>query len=725
MKISSRLNLAVWVPSILALVVMVVLLFSSLEIQNTQKNGDTVREIRSSLTELNHLIFSYILNPEDPLKARFVAEYAALSRLIDSTSPQNQEQKLLLADIRQSSIAMNNLFIRLVSNSGISNETDSLIKMLLLSSYDADTRAAQLRALIDDGIRATEVRTFWLIFLALALAVVPLSLILFRTRRRITSSLSNLNKGAAIVGSGNLNFSIEEKSQDELGDLSRAFNHMTANLKTVTASKDDLEREFEHSRKLELELSQSIQLLNAHMDNSPLAVIEFDSQFRVIRWSKGAERTFGWTAGETLGRFISQIKWVYEADAELVNQVSSEFLSGQKPVRLNVNRNYRKDGSLIWCEWYNSSIYDSATNLTSVLSLVLDITQRKEAEEKLKDSEALFFSAFHASPAAMTIASLPEGRWVEVNDSFLHLVGYTRDEVIGHTSDELAIFEAAETRRIVSNLHDRSSLQNFELPLRTKLGTILTVLSSSEKISLNGRDHFMSNIIDFTERKKAEQLKDEFIGLVSHEIRTPLTILMGAIGVAMTEGITPEDSRHILRDAMDGAESLNHIVNNLIELSRYQSNRLSIVKETLDLVKELTLLVDSERVHMQKHHLEVDIPPALQSVSADKVKLELILVNLLSNAVKYSAQGTTIRVSARKTGAFLTISVSDQGVGIPLEKQSMLFQPFERLDNADATIKGLGLGLLVCKRLVEIHGGAIWVESEPGRGSIFSFTLPL
>jgi signal transduction histidine kinase len=235
----------------------------------------------------------------------------------------------------------------------------------------------------------------------------------------------------------------------------------------------------------------------------------------------------------------------------------------------------------------------------------------------------------------------------------------------------------------------------------------------------------MSNIIDFTERKKAEQLKDEFIGLVSHEIRTPLTILMGAIGVAMTEGITPEDSRHILRDAMDGAESLNHIVNNLIELSRYQSNRLSIVKETLDLVKELTLLVDSERVHMQKHHLEVDIPPALQSVSADKVKLELILVNLLSNAVKYSAQGTTIRVSARKTGAFLTISVSDQGVGIPLEKQSMLFQPFERLDNADATIKGLGLGLLVCKRLVEIHGGAIWVESEPGRGSIFKFTLPL
>jgi signal transduction histidine kinase len=234
----------------------------------------------------------------------------------------------------------------------------------------------------------------------------------------------------------------------------------------------------------------------------------------------------------------------------------------------------------------------------------------------------------------------------------------------------------------------------------------------------------MTTFVDFTERKKAEQLKDEFIGLVSHEIRTPLTILMGAVGVAMTEGISPEDMRSLLNDAMDGAESLNHIVNNLIELSRYQSNRLSIVKEPLGLVEEVHFLIDVERVHLHNHRLSVDIPAGLK-VTADKIKLELILGNLISNAIKYSGEGTIIHISAARKDNFVRISVADQGVGIPPEKRAQLFQPFERLDNAGATIKGLGLGLLVCKRLVEAHNGTIWVESEPGKGSVFSFTLPV
>jgi PAS domain S-box-containing protein len=325
----------------------------------------------------------------------------------------------------------------------------------------------------------------------------------------------------------------------------------------------------------------------------------------------------------------------------------------------------------------------------------------------------------------MTISSLPEGKWVEVNDSFLNLVEYSRQEIIDHTADELKIFDSNENTRIMGNLMERSSLQNFELKVNTKSGKALTVLSSNEKISINGKDHFMTTLIDFTERKKAEQLKDEFIGLVSHEIRTPLTILMGAIGVAMSEGISAEDTHSVLHDAMDGAESLNLIVNNLIELSRYQSNRLEIIKEPLDLIKALQLLVDIERVHIHKHHLVIDIPPELSTVFADKVRLELILTNLLSNAVKYSAEGSEIRVLARKKERFLMVSIIDHGMGIPTNKQSLLFQPFERLDNAGTMIKGLGLGLLVCKRLVEAHGGTIWLESEPGHGSTFSFTIPV
>jgi PAS domain S-box-containing protein len=138
-------------------------------------------------------------------------------------------------------------------------------------------------------------------------------------------------------------------------------------------------------RKLTQEtLTRVVQQLNAHMDNSPLAVIEFDPEFRIIRWSKEAERMFGWTSQEIQGKTISEMKWVYKDDVELVKGVSNKLKYNQTPASLNVNRNYRKDGIVIDCEWYNSSIYNSEGKLTSVLSLVLDVSQRNKAEKEIQ-----------------------------------------------------------------------------------------------------------------------------------------------------------------------------------------------------------------------------------------------------------------------------------------------------------------------------------------------------
>ena len=136
--------------------------------------------------------------------------------------------------------------------------------LLLSKSYEADTDAALLRRLVDDGIRITEIRTTGLIFLVMVLATVPLTIVLARTRGGIVSSLSNLSKGAAVIGSGNLDYTIDEKKNDEIGDLSRAFNRMTADLKTVTASKEDLEREIDERKKAEEALKRS----NAELESS-------------------------------------------------------------------------------------------------------------------------------------------------------------------------------------------------------------------------------------------------------------------------------------------------------------------------------------------------------------------------------------------------------------------------------------------------------------------------
>jgi PAS domain S-box-containing protein len=140
-------------------------------------------------------------------------------------------------------------------------------------------------------------------------------------------------------------------------------------------------------------LAAAKQRLDAHMDNSPLAVIEFDPEFRVIRWSREAERVFGWTAREVTGRAIAELRWVYEDDVETVRQVSADMLEGRRPRNVSVNRNYCKDGSVVRCEWYNSAIYDSDGRLTSILFQILDITERQKAEAALQQANAALAEA--------------------------------------------------------------------------------------------------------------------------------------------------------------------------------------------------------------------------------------------------------------------------------------------------------------------------------------------
>ena len=274
MKISTKLLLSMFVPALMALLVIVALVFSYQDMRRTQENGDTVRQIRSSITELNHIVFSYILYHEERPKQQFLEEHDVLTKLIAGTQLQNPDQQRLLDSIRENNENMEDLFRQLVSNydrtagtSELSGTNDRLVSLLLQKSYEADTNAALLRSQIDDGINANQTRTIGLIFLVMVLITIPLTILLFRTRRGITSSLSNLNTGTAIIGSGNLNYRIEARAKDEIGDLARSFNQMTSNLNNVTASKTDLEKEIDRRKEIEEELQVSNEQLQENARN--------------------------------------------------------------------------------------------------------------------------------------------------------------------------------------------------------------------------------------------------------------------------------------------------------------------------------------------------------------------------------------------------------------------------------------------------------------------------
>lgn len=231
---------------------------------------------------------------------------------------------------------------------------------------------------------------------------------------------------------------------------------------------------------------------------------------------------------------------------------------------------------------------------------------------------------------------------------------------------------------------------------------------------------------DITERKKMEQLRDEFISMVSHELKTPLTVIIGALSTAMDERVPAEDARELLNDAVTHAGILANLVDNLLELSRQQSGRLVIQTQPTD-VREVTKNVLQKLENKSSIHQLVDsIPRALPPASAESIRVERIIYNLVDNAIKYSPNGGKVIVSARRDGDNLVVGVSDQGPGISHDDQAKLFQSFERLGAAvKGSIQGTGLGLRVCLILVEAHGGKIWVESEKGKGSTFLFTLPV
>ncbi len=241
----------------------------------------------------------------------------------------------------------------------------------------------------------------------------------------------------------------------------------------------------------------------------------------------------------------------------------------------------------------------------------------------------------------------------------------------------------------------------------------------------DGHRIFLHTVTDITAVKQAEQMKDEFLGMVSHELKTPLTVIIGALNTAHTPGISTADVEELLKDALDSAGFLAGMVENLLELSRAKNIRSKIKTEQIDFGEIAWGVAHKFNLRSPKHKICLDIPARLPDIAADKAKVERILFNLVENAVKYSPIGGEITIAARPESKNLQICVSDQGPGITKEDQKRLFRNFEQLANERSAMQGMGLGLKVCRTLVEAHGGKIWIESKPGQGSSFLFNVPL
>jgi PAS domain S-box-containing protein len=260
------------------------------------------------------------------------------------------------------------------------------------------------------------------------------------------------------------------------------------------------------SRQAEEALHEQYRRLCLHIDNSPLAIIEWDSHFRITRWAGTAERVFGWTTEEVLGKHIYELPWIHPDDLPLIGQVMDDMLSGRRPSNLNQNRNVRKDGSVIHCEWYNSSIRDASGRLISVLSEVLDVTDRKQTEDALRDSQTQFRSLADSIPQLAWMAD--ETGWIFwYNQRWYDYTGTTLEEMQGWGWQK--VHHPAHVERVVERIKrcfESGVVWEDTFPLRGKDGQYRWFLSRALPVrdSAGRTVRWFGTNTDITAQKEAE-----------------------------------------------------------------------------------------------------------------------------------------------------------------------------------------------------------------------------
>ncbi|HXM46162.1 MAG TPA: response regulator [Bryobacteraceae bacterium] len=388
-----------------------------------------------------------------------------------------------------------------------------------------------------------------------------------------------------------------------------------------------------------------------------------------------------------------------------------------------------------------------------VLCVVRDITDRKRAEEDLRRQAQLIEAAHDA-----IIVREPGGRIVQWNAGAQEIYGWSAGEAVGQIAHALFQTGFPVSLEEVEAALDHSGRWDGELRHTRRDGACITV--ESRHILVRGVDGSPAAVLetnrDITKRKEAEEavgalnvklaaankelelrnreveranrMKSEFLASMSHELRTPLNAIIGfsdLLAEQIAGALAPKQQRFVSH-IQQGARHLLALINDILDLSKVEAGRLELNRENVAVAVVLADVLTSIRPAAAAKNIPVhsSIGPDV-TVFADRIRFKQVLFNLLSNAVKFTPEGGRIWVEASARRGRLTVSVSDTGLGIPIKEQEAIFDAFHQ---AGATTKGIkegtGLGLAITRRLVEEHGGRIWVESDPGKGARLSFTMP-
>ncbi|NLE45930.1 MAG: PAS domain S-box protein [Chloroflexi bacterium] len=326
-------------------------------------------------------------------------------------------------------------------------------------------------------------------------------------------------------------------------------------------------------------------------------------------------------------------------------------------------------------------------------------------------------------------------RVVVFNRALVGLIGWPAAEALGQSHDDVIPWAHLQTEMDMAS----AVRGGWPLPSARPLyvegdlrryhgGTVSVGITYAPLFDVEGHlVNVIGNVRDITRFREADEIKSTFVSVVSHELKTPVALIKGYADTLMREDARwdPDVMRDSLSVILEEADRLNSLIDNLLDASRLQASALPLEMDEVALDALAERVASRFRTQTERHEIVVTIPYELPIVVGDEGRIEQVLNNLISNAIKYSPEGGRIEVSGRGTPTDVIITVSDQGVGIPLEEQTRVFERFFRgTRERHQRTSGAGLGLYLAKAIVEAHNGRIWVESDVGAGSAFSFSIP-
>ncbi len=489
------------------------------------------------------------------------------------------------------------------------------------------------------------------------------------------------------------------------------------------------------------------EFLRALLDASPFGVMALDAGGCVKLWSQGARKILGWSEDEIIGRPLP-------AEMELLARSSRDAeirLVRNDGVTIDV-----KAWSTAWQEGTVTVLIDNSGH-RSTERAIQDLMEREQVALTQARAERRFRELLEAAPDAI-IEVNSEGRIMTLNAVTEKLFGYSRAELLGKpvealVPDHVRANHAGHRASYRAHPVTRPMGSGLDLQGRRKDGSTFPVEISLSPVKAEEGSRVTAVIRDITERKQTEDRlqaiqmkytrelelrnqeieranrhKSEFLANMSHELRTPLHTVIGFSELLAEEmkGPLNADQKRFIGHIHRDSQHLLALINEILDLSKIEAGKLELRKESLALGALLEDALSSIRPLGLEKSIEIEkniVDPVC--VIGDRIRVKQILYNLLSNAVKFTPKGGHVRIDVEPADGFARISVSDTGIGIPPDEHDSIFDKFHQVAAVTGMREGTGLGLPITRRLVEQHGGRIWLESEPGKGSRFTFTIPL